>query len=104
MVTCLGDTFPGRAAASIIHAIGLPELVTTSLAEYENLATALALDPDRLATIKAKLTHKRYTEPLFDTVRFTRDLESAYLIMWTRQQHGLPAASFAVDCAPACTA
>jgi len=104
VVTCLGDTFPGRAAASIIHAIGLPELVTTSLAEYENLATALALDPDRLATIKAKLTHKRYTEPLFDTVRFTRDLESAYLIMWTRQQHGLPAASFAVDCAPACTA
>ena len=104
VVTCLGDTFPGRAAAGLLHAIGLPELVTASLAEYENLATALALDPDRLARIKAKLMRKRYTEPLFDTARFTRDLESAYTLMWKRQQDGLPAASFAVDCPPACAA
>jgi predicted O-linked N-acetylglucosamine transferase (SPINDLY family) len=97
VVTCLGNTFPGRVAASVLHAVGMPELVTTSPAEYEELAAALARDPDRLATIKAKLTHKRYTEPLFDTARFTRDLESAYLIMWTRQQDGLPAASFAAD-------
>jgi protein O-GlcNAc transferase len=103
-VTCLGDTFPGRVAASVLHAIGLPELVTASLAEYENLATRLALDPDRLARIKAKLTRKRYTEPLFDTARFTRDLESAFRIMWARQQDGLPATSFAVDGAPACAA
>jgi predicted O-linked N-acetylglucosamine transferase (SPINDLY family) len=101
VVTCLGNTFPGRVAASLLHAIGLPELATASLAEYENLATALALDRDRLAAINAKLTHKRYTEPLFDTARFTRDLESAYSIMWKRQQDGLPAASFAVNCTPA---
>jgi protein O-GlcNAc transferase len=101
VVTCLGNTFPGRVAASVLHAIGLPELVTASLAEYEGLAAALALDRDRLATIKAKLMRKRVTEPLFDTRRFTRDLESAYMIMWKRQQDGLPAASFAVDCTPA---
>ena len=104
MITCLGNTFPGRVAASLIYAIGLPELVTASLAEYENLATALAQDPDRLATIKAKLLRKRYTEPLFDTARFTRDLESAYMIIWKRQQDGLPPASFAVDRIPACAA
>jgi protein O-GlcNAc transferase len=104
VVTCPGNTFPGRVAASLLHAIGLPELVTASLAEYENLATALALDPDRLARIKAKLMRQRYTEPLFDTARFTRDLESAYKIMWRRQQDGLPAVSFSVDCTPACAA
>jgi predicted O-linked N-acetylglucosamine transferase (SPINDLY family) len=78
--------------------------VTSSLPEYEGLAAALALDPDRLATIKAKLMRKRGTEPLFDTGRFTRDLESAYTIMWKRQQDGLPAASFAVSCTSACAA
>jgi predicted O-linked N-acetylglucosamine transferase (SPINDLY family) len=104
VVTCLGNTFPGRVAASVLHAIGLPELVTESLAEYEELAAALALDRDRLATIKAKLMRKHHTEPLFDTGRFTRDLESAYTIMWQRQQDGLPAASFSVNCPPACAA
>jgi protein O-GlcNAc transferase len=101
VVTCLGSTFPGRVAASVLHAIGLPELVTESLAEYEGLAATLALDRNRLATIKAKLIRKRDTAPLFDTARFTRDLESAYTIMWKRQQDGLPAASFAVNCTPA---
>ena len=75
--------------------------MTASLAEYERLAATLALDRDRLATIKARLIHKRDTSPLFDTARFTRDLESAYSIMWKRQQDGLPAASFAVNCTPA---
>jgi predicted O-linked N-acetylglucosamine transferase (SPINDLY family) len=101
VVTCLGSTFSGRVAASVLHAIGLPELVTGSLAEYEGLAATLALDCNRLATIKAKLIRKRDTAPLFDTARFTRDLESAYTIMWKRQQDGLPAASFAVNCTPA---
>jgi protein O-GlcNAc transferase len=101
VVTCLGNTFPGRVAASVLHAIGLPELVTSSLAEYEGLAAGLALDRDRLATIKVKLMRNRGTEPLFDTARFTRDLEAAYTIMCKRQQDGLPAASFAVNCTPA---
>jgi protein O-GlcNAc transferase len=84
VVTCLGNTFPGRVGASLLNAIGLPELVTTSLAEYEALALSLAQDPDRLAAIKAKLARNRDTEPLFDTARFTRDLEAAYVEMAER--------------------
>ena len=90
VLTCLGNTFPGRVAASLLHAIGLPELVTSSLAEYEELALALARNPERLAAIKAKLMRNRDTEPLFDTARFTRDLESAYTTMWERTQRGEP--------------
>ena len=104
MVTCPGNTFPSRVAASVLRAVGLPELVTASLAEYEALAAALARDPERLARIKTKLMHNRDIEPLFDTARFTRDLEAAYVGMWNRTQEGLPPASFAVDQVPVCTA
>jgi predicted O-linked N-acetylglucosamine transferase (SPINDLY family) len=69
IVTCLGDTFPGRVAASVLNAIGLLELATTSLAEYEELAAALALDRDRLAAIKAKLMKNNGHKPRFDTKR-----------------------------------
>ena len=101
LVTCPGKTFPARVAASLLHAIGLPELVTHSLEEYEALASALARDPARLAAIRAKLLRNRDTEPMFDTARFTRDLESAYTTMWKRQQAGLAPESFAVP-ADAC--
>jgi protein O-GlcNAc transferase len=96
VLTCPGNTFAGRVAAALLHAIGLPELVAASLAEYEELARSLAHDPERLAAIKLKLERNRDTEPLFDTARFTRDLEAAYRVMWERQQAGLPASSFAV--------
>ena len=96
VVTCPGNTFPGRVAASLLHAIGLPELVAPSLDEYEKLALALAQNPERLAAIRAKLMRNRDTEPLFDTARFTRYLESAYTTMWERQQADLPPASFVV--------
>jgi len=103
VVTFPGDTFPAHVAASILYAAGLPELVTASLEGYEGLAMALAQDRERLMQIKAKLKHNRYTEPLFDTEGFTRDLESAYVSIWRRQQDGLSAASFAVDREPAGT-
>ncbi len=96
VLTCAGGAFPARVAASVLHAVGLPELVTQSLAEYEQLALALARDPERLAGIRAKLLRNRGTEPLFDTARFTRDLESAYSSMWGRQHAGLPPAGFTV--------
>jgi predicted O-linked N-acetylglucosamine transferase (SPINDLY family) len=96
VVTCCGEPFPARVAASLLKAIGLPELITEDLAEYEALALALARDPARLAAIKSKLWRNRGTEPLFDTARFTRHLEAAYRAMWERQQAGLPPASFAV--------
>ena len=96
VLTRPGNTFPSRVAASVLYAVGLPELVTASLAEYEELARALAQHPERLAALKAKLMHNRDTEPLFDTARFTHYLESAYTTMWERQQADLPPASFAV--------
>jgi protein O-GlcNAc transferase len=97
VLTSMGKTFPGRVAASLLHAIGIPELVTQSLAEYENLALALAQNSTRLAGFKARLLHNREAEPLFDTARFTRDLESAYRTMWERQESGLAPANFSVS-------
>ena len=87
MLTCRGNAFPGRVGASLLLAVGLPELVTSSLAEYEALALALARNPGRLAEIRAKLIRNRDIAPLFDTARFTRHLETAYTqTMWHRTQ------------------
>jgi predicted O-linked N-acetylglucosamine transferase (SPINDLY family) len=88
LVTCMGETFAGRYAASLLHAAGLPELVTRSLAEYEALALKLATDADRLAQIKAKLASNRATCALFDSAQFTRDLEKLLLAMWTGHRAG----------------
>ena len=96
LVTCVGRTFPSRVAASLLHAVGMPELVTSSAAEYEELARALALAPERLAAIKTKLETNRDTAPLFDTARYARDLESAFATMWERFQRGEQSESFAV--------
>ena len=97
VVTCLGTTFAGRVAASLLNAIGLPELITHSLEEYEALALKLAKDGELLAGIKAKLARNRNTTPLFDTDRFRRHLEAAYVMMWERCQRGETPASFAVE-------
>jgi predicted O-linked N-acetylglucosamine transferase (SPINDLY family) len=75
-------------AASLLHAIGLPELVTNSLADYEALALALARDRARLCDVKAKLARNRDTNPLFDTDRFRRSIEVAYGKMWEIWQTG----------------
>jgi protein O-GlcNAc transferase len=97
VVTCLGETFAGRVAASLLKAVGVPELVTTSLEDYEALALKLAREPTLLASIKAKLARNRDTYPLFDTARFTRHIEAAYTRMWERQQRGEPPETFAVE-------
>ncbi len=86
VLTCLGTTFAGRVAASLLRAIGLPELITRSLEEYEALALKLAHEPAFLAATKAKLAQNRETCPLFDTVHFTRHIEAAYVTMWERYQ------------------
>ena len=96
LLTCTGATFPSRVAASLLVAIGIPELVTSSLNEYEKLARRLACTPAELAAIKVKLARNRETAPLFDVAQFTRHLESAYATMWERQQRGQAPASFAV--------
>ena len=78
LVTCLGRAFDGRVAASLLKTIGLPELVTQSLEDYEALALALARDPARLAGIRTRLAQNRLTSPLFDTERFRAAIEAVY--------------------------
>ncbi len=92
LLTCLGNSFGGRVAGSLLRAVGLPELIAQSLPEYEELGVALAREPERLAAIRTRLARNRDTEPLLDTARYTRDLKSAYIAMWRRQQAGLPPA------------
>ena len=96
VLTCLGETFAGRVAASLLKAVGLPELITTSLDGYEALALKLAQEPALLGSIKAKLARNRDSFPLFDTARFTRHIEAAYETMWQRYQRGEPPKGFAV--------
>jgi protein O-GlcNAc transferase len=96
VLTCMGNSFAGRVAASVLRAIGLPELVMSSLVEYEEVARSLAHNPARLAAIKAKLMRNREREPLFDTARSTRDLEAAYTIMWQQAERGQSPMSFSV--------
>jgi predicted O-linked N-acetylglucosamine transferase (SPINDLY family) len=97
VLTCLGTAFPGRVAASLLNAIGLNELVTHSLAEYESLALRLARNPGHLADMKSKLSVNRSTFPLFDTDRFRRHIEAAYTTMWERYQRGERPESFALQ-------
>jgi predicted O-linked N-acetylglucosamine transferase (SPINDLY family) len=82
VVTCAGETLVSRIAGSQLHAIGLPELVTQSLAEYEALALRLAREPQTLAALRAKLAANRHTHPLFDMARYTRDFEALLLRTW----------------------
>jgi len=96
VVTVAGANFPGRVAASLLHAIGMPDLIAASLKDYEQLALTLARNPDRLAGIRDELARKRRTYSLFDTASFTRGLETAYATMWDRWQRGLSPASFTV--------
>jgi predicted O-linked N-acetylglucosamine transferase (SPINDLY family) len=96
LVTHLGSAFAGRVAASLLNAVGLGELITFSVEEYEALALKLATGPAMLTDIRAKLARNRTTHPLFDTDRFRRHIESVYVTMWERYQRGEPPASFAV--------
>ena len=78
IVTKLGASFVSRVAGSLLHAVGLPELVTDTAEAYERLALDLATDPAHFAATRAKLAGNRLTTPLFDTERFTRDIEKVY--------------------------
>ena len=100
VLTCRGNAFPGRVAASLLRAIGLPELITDNHAEYEALAFKLATTPAMLNDLKAKLARNRNTYPLFDTDRFRRHIESAYTTMYERYQRGEPPQNFSVQAIP----
>ena len=97
LLTCLGKSFAGRVAASLVRAAGVPELVVETLDAYEGLALELARDPAKLRAIRDRLATNGRSSALFDTARYTRNLEAAYLRMWERSRTGQAPASFAVE-------
>jgi predicted O-linked N-acetylglucosamine transferase (SPINDLY family) len=97
VLTCMGNAFAGRVAASLLNAIGLPELVTHSIEDYEALALRLAKDPSLLEGYRNRLATNRLTHPLFDIDRFLQHIEAAYLKMWGIWQRGEQPRSFAVE-------
>jgi predicted O-linked N-acetylglucosamine transferase (SPINDLY family) len=90
LLTMKGESFASRVAASLLTAIDLPELITSSQEHYETLAIELATNPAKLKAIKVKLESNRLTTPLFDTLRFTKNLEHAYTKMYERYHADLP--------------
>jgi len=78
VLTCAGETFASRVAGSILHAVGLPELVTSTLAEYEATALRLAGDRAELEVLRARIKKSRMEAPLFGTPRFARGIEAAF--------------------------
>jgi protein O-GlcNAc transferase len=97
LITCAGQSFVARVAASLLSAVGLAELVTADLDQYAALALALARDPARLADLRRRLEAARLTTPLFDTARTCRQLETAYLTMNEIHRRGDPPRSFTVS-------
>src|SRR5262249_15436957 len=96
VVTCTGAGFAGRVAASALEAVGLPELVTRNLADYEALAAKMASEATRLQTIRARMQGNRSTRPLFDMGRLCRHVEAAYRTMWDIHARGEKARHFSV--------
>jgi predicted O-linked N-acetylglucosamine transferase (SPINDLY family) len=88
LVTCAGQSFASRVAASLLSAVGLPELIAADLEAYERIAATLAKERDALGRVRAKLAAQRMTSPLFDTARFVRNLERAYRTMWEMHEAG----------------
>ncbi len=90
VLTCAGETFAGRVAASLLRAVGLPELVTTTLDAYQQMAVELATSHERLQIIKGELAKNRLRAPLFNTALYTKHIEAAYRAMYECYQAGLP--------------
>jgi len=89
VLTLIGQSFASRVAASLLNAVGLPELITDTKEGYEAMAIELAAEPEKLAAIKQKLQENRNITPLFDTPLFTKNLEAAYIKMMERYQADL---------------
>lgn len=97
VLTQTGTSFAGRVAASLLRAVGLPELITATPQDYERRAIELAKDTDGLAALRRKLAANRATTSLFDTALFARRIEAAYTAMHRRYQDGLPPAKITVE-------
>jgi len=99
VLTCVGKSFAARMSGSLLHALDLPELVTANLIEYEERALQFAQDPVKLAQLRSTLARNAKKGPLFDTDRYRRHLEAAYVAMVQRSQQNLPPTS--IHIAPA---
>jgi predicted O-linked N-acetylglucosamine transferase (SPINDLY family) len=97
LLTCRGEGFAARVGASLLHAAGLPELVTEDLAAYEALALRLAGDRSLLGGLRQRLAQNRSTLALFDTDRSRRHIEAAYGTMWDLHRRGERPRSFSVE-------
>jgi protein O-GlcNAc transferase len=89
VLTCMGESFAGRVAGSLLHAIGLPELIATTAEEYERRAIELGADIGQLQALKQQLVRNRQATPLFATASFTRGIEDAFIRMHERHFAGL---------------
>jgi predicted O-linked N-acetylglucosamine transferase (SPINDLY family) len=90
VLTMTGESFASRIAASLLMALGVPELITSAPQQYEVLAIELGSNPKRYAAIKARVDVNRSTGALFDTSRFTGNVETAFIAAYERHQAGLP--------------
>ena len=97
VLTCIGNSYASRVAASLLEAVSLPEMITSTQEEYETLAIQLATDPEKFKTIKNKLVNNLPTAPLYNTSLYTRHLEAAYQIMYKRYQDGLDPDDIEID-------
>jgi protein O-GlcNAc transferase len=97
VITCTGQSYAARMTGSLLHALHMPELITETLEQYEELALQLARSPRRLATLRATLADNATTSPLFQTDRFRRHLEEAYIAMVERCHRNERAASLRIE-------
>jgi predicted O-linked N-acetylglucosamine transferase (SPINDLY family) len=88
VVTLAGDTFPSRVAGSLLHALGLPELIAADEDDYVAVALTLATEPDLLQAARVRLSRNRLATPLFDVAAYARSLQDLYQIMWDRRCQG----------------
>ena len=84
LLTCMGESFASRVAASLLKAVGMPELITNTQEEYEAKAIELGQNPDQLKVLKQKLQSNRLSAPLFDTEKITKHIEQAYADVYER--------------------
>jgi predicted O-linked N-acetylglucosamine transferase (SPINDLY family) len=97
VLTCPGEAFASRMAASLLTAAGLPELIAANADDYSVRALRLATTPAVLADVRDRLARNRTHGALFDTQRFCRNLESAYRTMWERCRRGEAPTGFDVE-------
>ena len=97
VLTLAGRTFASRVAGSLLRTIGLPELITTSLEDYEAMALRLARNPGLLAELRTRLESNRKTCGLFDGGQFARNIEKAYVAMWEIYMAGEKPRAFTVS-------